>query len=141
MRRNWTLFFQGCSHINKQFCLQNNELVGCSVPSPKPLEFLTIIINYYLRINTLKADGKIIWSPQRHFSTICLTTNFWVWISNIVPSNGDFYIKHVWLSEVSEYYVDIQYHFILKSVKKPSYFLYETFINIQHSAIYLYKNV
>jgi hypothetical protein len=78
VRRIWTLIFQGCSHINKQFSLQMNELLDCSVPSPKLLQFLTIIINCYWRINTLKTVGKIIWSPQRWFSTVCLTTNFWM---------------------------------------------------------------
>lgn len=78
VRRIWTLTFQGCSHINKQFCLQKIELVDCSVLSPKLLEFLTVIINCYWRINILKTVGKIIWSPQRWFSAVCLTTNLWM---------------------------------------------------------------
>jgi hypothetical protein len=27
---------------------------------------------------TLKTVGKVIWSPQRWFSTVCITTNFWM---------------------------------------------------------------
>jgi hypothetical protein len=88
-----------------------NELEDCSVPSPKLLQFLTIIINCYWRIIKNSWENNMISTKMIQISEwqslgVKLCPIKWCLLHQTCVALGSQLI-----------YADVEYRFILKSVK------------------------